>query len=322
MNCLSQMEACPGKYCARTVLNESACVLTDCQRCERGFRPDQSLCVPCVHPAQLYDYMYLVFMFNISVVLHFFYVDKSFSLVKKKKNNLKDSKIAVVYALPLVECIMALITTFLVFPPYGSLKLNACELKELSDWYSVLFNPQIDYDNQLNCTQEIVYPFYSFVMVYFLLVVAYMLALRPIGKRLLFQNSIYSIFLNKSTFSALYFVPMLFLIHTMAAGVIYYTYPVITLVVFLISNNFHLSRSVNEELNKNSLIDSLKRMTNKRNLFIQLVHVYFYLFGIVALTRLRTWYDLFYLLCVPLPLAFFMMSYKHTNPKRLSTYWE
>lgn len=65
-------------------------------------------------------------------------------------------RIAVVYALPLVECIMALITTFLVFPPYGSLELNACELKELSDWYSVLFNPQIDYDNQLNCTQEVI----------------------------------------------------------------------------------------------------------------------------------------------------------------------
>lgn len=65
------------------------------------------------------------------------------------------NRIALVFAFPLVECFLALITTFLLYPPYGSLNINSCQPKELSDWYSVLHNPQINYDTQLNCTQEV-----------------------------------------------------------------------------------------------------------------------------------------------------------------------
>ena len=31
MDCLSDLKECPGKYCARTVLNASVCLLTECQ---------------------------------------------------------------------------------------------------------------------------------------------------------------------------------------------------------------------------------------------------------------------------------------------------
>ncbi|CAF0715306.1 unnamed protein product [Brachionus calyciflorus] len=327
-NCLSflktQYDPCPGKYCARSLINSTNCIFSECQKCERGYRSnkDYDLCLECNEHAKLYDYMYLLFMFNVTVILHFYYIDKSFSNLKKKKNNLSTKKIAIIYALPLIECILSLCLSILVFPPFGSILLTSCNINGMEDWYSVFYNPQVDYYNQLNCTHEVVYPFYSLVMVFLLLVIFNMLLIRTVAKKFVFDNNIYNIFLNKSTFAALYFIPILFLVHTIAGGIIYYTYPFATIVGFLISNNFHLTSAFKENFQKSRIINSLKLLVNKRNLFIQLIHVYFYLFAIISLTKLQSVYDLLYLLCVPIPLVFFFISYKHSDPKRLNWHWE
>ncbi len=47
-----------------------------------------------------------------------------------------------------------------------------------------------------------------------------MLILRGLAKRFIFDNRIYAEYLNKATFAALYFYPILFIVHVVAAGII------------------------------------------------------------------------------------------------------
>lgn len=58
-------------------------------------------------------------------------------------------------------------------------------------------------------------------MVFFLISIVLMIVLRSIAKRLfLYDNRIYIDNLNRSTFAALYFIPVLFLVHIIAGGII------------------------------------------------------------------------------------------------------
>jgi hypothetical protein len=58
----------------------------------------------------------------------------------------------------LLESVMAAVLTLLLVEPYGSLRVRSCPVNKLSDWYSMLLNPQPNYSKTLYCTQEIVYP--------------------------------------------------------------------------------------------------------------------------------------------------------------------
>lgn len=58
----------------------------------------------------------------------------------------------------LLESVVAAILTLLLVEPYGSLRVRSCPVTKLSDWYSMLLNPQPNYAQKLYCTQEIVYP--------------------------------------------------------------------------------------------------------------------------------------------------------------------
>ena len=40
----------------------------------------------------------------------------------------------------------------------GSLSLNTCGVQQLSDWYTVFFNPKQHHVHETHCTQEAVYP--------------------------------------------------------------------------------------------------------------------------------------------------------------------
>lgn len=106
-------------------------------------------------------------------------------------------------------------------------------------------------------------------MLFYVLSVVIMLILRGLAKRLILTNRIYVEYLNKATFAALYFYPIMFIIHVVAAGVIcmhisliFYdlliefiddfffidsTFPLITMFVFLISSNIHLSNVFKNE---------------------------------------------------------------------------
>lgn len=62
------------------------------KKCPRGYRPSTSslfnVCQPCANDLTLYDYMYLGFMLNTSLVLHFLFTDHSLQIIEKKTHYL------------------------------------------------------------------------------------------------------------------------------------------------------------------------------------------------------------------------------------------
>lgn len=58
----------------------------------------------------------------------------------------------------LFECSAAAVLTLLVNDPVGLLSIRSCRVQMLSDWYTMLYNPSLDYITTLHCTQEAVFP--------------------------------------------------------------------------------------------------------------------------------------------------------------------
>ena len=52
----------------------------------------------------------------------------------------------------------AAIITLLSNEPYGLFTLKSCPVQTLSDWYTLLHNPNPNYEETLHCAQEAVYP--------------------------------------------------------------------------------------------------------------------------------------------------------------------
>ena len=99
-----------------------------------------------------------------------------------------------------------------------------------------------------------------------------------------------------------------------------YTYPYITITLFLVANAFYLCSEFKEmPLGSNSLISTviftIKLFKKPRHIFMILIHWYFYAFSVIAIVAFKARpYDYFYLLFVPTPLIFFVISYKHSDP--------
>jgi len=321
-------EECPGRYCGRILLNEINCTFSQCQKCPRGYRPSTSslfnVCQPCANDLTLYDYMYLGFMLNTSLVLHFLFTDHSLQIIEKKTHYLNYLKTLALYLFSFFECSSAFILTILIYSPANRLfRMQTCSVESIYDWYTLFFNPYIDYYNKLNCSQEIVYPLFSFLIVFFLLSILVMVCTRPIFLRLLFKDKSTLKLLDKPIFAALYFFPVLIVCHIMAGGILYYSYPVITIIFFLISNAFYLCKefkSNQSHISNSNLISNIKfalnLFTKPRHLFLILAHWYFYAFSLIAIVEFRLFFfNYYYLLFVPGPLVFFVISYKFTDPK-------
>lgn len=318
----SDFKECPGRYCGRVLLNDTSCAFSECQKCPRGYRPTElDVCKLCDNDLSLYDYMYLGFMLNFSIMLNFIFIDRSLRLIHKKAYDLSWLKIFSTYLLSLFECVIAFFLTIVLFSPTNNLKLRTCSVESIYDWYSIFFNPYIDYYQKLNCSQEIVYPLYSFCLVFFLLAIFIMMCLRPIFLKLVIKDKIISTILNQPTFAALYFYPLLILLQVIAGGLLYYTYPYITIIVSLITKAFYLCGEFKHMPSEDrsfidTIIFSLKLFKKTRHVFTIAIHWYFYSFSIIAIAALRPHaYDYTYLLLVPAPLIFFVLSYNFTDPK-------
>lgn len=327
--CLSNLkldldyEKCPGRYCGRILLDYVNCTFSKCQKCPRGYRAsDLDICKLCTNYLSLYDYMYLGFMLNFAIILNFIFIDRSLWLIYQKSYAFNWLKISGIYFFSMIECIIAFFLTILIFSPTNDLTLRTCSVESINDWYSIFFNPYIDYYHKLNCSQEIVYPLYSFCLVFFLLAIFIMVCFRPFFLRLFIKDKIISKILNQPTFAALYFYPLLIIIHVVAGGFLYYTYPYITVTLFLIANAYYLCDEFKEMSSSGSnsllktIIFTLKLFKKPRHVFMIALHWYFYSFSIIAIAAFKSHvYNYFYLLFVPTPLIFFVISYKHSNPE-------
>lgn len=130
-----------------------------------------------------------------------------------------------------------------------------------------------------------------------------------------------------------------------------YSYPVLTLILFLITNAIHLTVAFKNETRYQSLnhfvsiltwCELLKLLKNRlfflslkgdiyyksikiykepRNIFITLIHIFFYAYAIISLTRLEELlFSLLILILIPFPILFFIISYKFTNPSDHKNY--
>ncbi|XP_031833682.2 JNK1/MAPK8-associated membrane protein isoform X2 [Nomia melanderi] len=280
---LNSFTRCPGLYCGRELLPDGN--WTDCGACPRGFRANtSSICVPCNDEPMFYDWLYLGFMALLALVLHWFCIDK---------------------------VVAASLITLQVTEPIGTFRITSCRATKLSDWYTLLHNPSPNYEESLHCTQEAVYPLYTMVFIFYALGIAIMLLIRPlIAKKFLPVQGKFSIY------AALYFYPILALLHAVGGGLIYYSFPHITIILSVLSNAAHFAFKLNQTM-KSLLVSSV---SNMKNVIVILGHWLLHGYGIVSIATL---YGLnihpAMLALVPLPALFYILTARFTDPEKLHT---
>ncbi|XP_063426172.1 JNK1/MAPK8-associated membrane protein-like isoform X2 [Mytilus trossulus] len=291
-------EKCPGLYCGRTLQNGT---LSNCGACVRGYQPDDSsensICKRCEEEPSFYDWLFLGFMALLSLLLHWFFID----FTNRRKNNL-----IILHVSAFIESVLSGIVTILLVDPIGTFNIRSCKVKQLSDWYSMLYNPSPNYTTTLHCTQEIVYPLYTICMIYYAFSLLFMMLFRPlISYRCVDTKG------TKSIYAALYFHPILIVLQAMFGGLLYYAFPYIMLVISLVTSAAHLaSTNVLEvkQLFKNNFCDA-------RNLIILVGHWILHAYAIISMTQLTNLtFHLSLLATVPLPVFFYICTVKFTDP--------
>lgn len=292
-----EKEKCPGLYCGRRIYDNGS-ISDTCGACVRGQQPDNdTICRPCEGEPSFYDWMFLGFMALLSLLLHWFFIDFT---------NKRKQKIFILHLSALIESVLSAIITVLLVEPIGSFRIRSCQVKRLSDWYSMLYNPSPDYTTTLHCTQEIVYPLYTICMIYYAFSLLLMMLVRPLLSIKCVETKG-----TKSIYAALYFHPILIVLQAMFGGLLYYAFPYILLVMSLITSAAHLSCSDTQsvkELFKENFCDA-------RNLIILVGHWILHAYAIVSMTQLTDMtFHLSLLALVPLPVLFYICTVKFTDP--------
>lgn len=210
----------------------------------------------------------------------------------------------------MLEVTLSAILTLLLAEPRWQFTLSACQVNGLADWYPLLHNPSPNYGPALHCTHETVYPRFSIVFVFYGLCLVSMLVLRPfLASKLLPHRG------RNSIYAALYFLPTLAAIHMSLGGVVYYSYPYITLLASLVSCAAHFAFKLDQSLR--SLVVS--SFTDSRNLTILVGHWALHAYGILAITELRQLsLHLSLLGLVPTPALFYVLTARFTDPARIN----
>ncbi|KAF6204861.1 hypothetical protein GE061_019024 [Apolygus lucorum] len=240
------------------------------------------------------------------LVLHWFCIDNTTPFRGKLSQGA-----LILHISALVEILLAATATILLVEPYWEFDLKACPVKSLSDWYTLFHNPRPNYDATLHCTQEAVYPLHTMVFIFYGLSVGMMSLIRP---------WLVHFFLPKTggitVYAALYFFPILALLHAVFGGLIYYTFPYIVIVLSVISNAAHFAFKIDQSMK--ALIKST--VTNIRNLLIVLGHWVVHGYGIISLTQLgEPVFHTALLGLVPLPAVFYILTARFTDPHKLHT---
>lgn len=66
--------------------------------------------------------------------------------------------IIILHATAFFEVLLSCILSLLLSHPMGNLNIRSCQVRTISDWYTLLHNPTPNYENKIHCTQEAVYP--------------------------------------------------------------------------------------------------------------------------------------------------------------------
>lgn len=296
-----KMEHCPGLYCARPMPGDN------CTACPRGYRAIDSLCEKCEETPTFYDWLYLGFMALLCLVLHWFFID----LTAKRKSFTKGVFLTHVSAF--VECLVAAVVTLLLVQPKGSLTVNSCHVQQLADWYTLFHNPKPWYSGSIgtvHCTHEAVYPLYTLVFIYYALCLLLLLILRPLVVKVFSCTHAGS----RAVYAALYFIPILTMIHAVFCGLLYYSFPYVMVVVSLVTSATHFAIQLDQSV-KSLLWSCLK---DKRNVAVILGHWILHAYCIVAITQLSNpTFHAPLIALVPLPTLFYIVTVNFTDPEKL-----
>lgn len=296
---LKKTKKCPGLYCGRTGESET------CGACPRGYRPDSfSACRKCDDRLTFYDALYLGFMALLSLVLHWFFIDLLCPTRSKRS-------VIVLHLSALVESVVSALVTLVLSDPVGSLQIRSCRVQQLSDWYTMLYNPTPNYKDTLHCTQEIVYPLYTIVMIYYAFSLVLMMLFRPFIAYKFVEGRA-----NGSIYAALYFLPILIISQAVFGGLIYYSFPYIILVVSVVTNAVHFAFMEEE-----SIVQMIKLcFTSARHAVILFGHWLLHAYGIVALTRMDTpIVNASLIALIPFPAIFYILTVSFTDPSNLDS---
>jgi hypothetical protein len=289
---------CPGLYCGRSQINESH--NSECGQCQRGWKVGNnthSLCQKCDQAPEMYDWLFLAFHVIFVTVLHFIAIDH-----RRRSFN---REVIIMHTCALAEVTVAAVATLLINDPKGSLEITSCRVRHLSDWYSFLHNPNPNYEETLHCTQEVVYPLYTMIFMFYVLCGILMLILRPlVTSKFYFRRG------KNAVYAALYFLPILAVIHAVAGGLVYISYPFIVFVLSVISSASHFAFKLDQSAR--ALVTGCFK--NSRDLIILIGHWGLHAFGILAITQSMTVFNLSLIALVPLPALFYVATAKFTDP--------
>lgn len=294
--------ACPGWYCGKILLANGE--TSECGPCPRGFRRNETtfICEPCMDNPTFYDWLYLGFMVLLVLISHWFFID----MVSSRRSFSKD--ILIIHATAFSEVFLAGLLTLLISHPMGNLKIHSCKVRTISDWYTLFHNPTPNYDKKIHCTHEAVYPLYTIVFLFFVLSLLLMLIVRPwVCNKYLPRQS------KKSIYAALYFIPILVLVHALVGGLLYYSYPYLVVILSIVSCAAHFAVKMDQSIS--SLI--MTTLVEPRNIVILVGHWCLHAYGIISITQFTNLkvHGLMILL-VPLPALFYIFTARFTDPSK------
>ncbi|KAK0413260.1 hypothetical protein QR680_006694 [Steinernema hermaphroditum] len=225
-----ESQNCPG-FCGRNVLGDNTSfdqpLYSDCGACEWGYRAiNKFACTPCTTQIEAYDYLYLVFNAIATCLVHCFFIH----YYAVRANTQHSLRTMLGHLSCFLESLCAFLLSVLVLPPMGSPFLHGCTHSGLREWYPMFYNPFFMHVKKLRCTYEIVYPLYSLPFIFFALNLFFLMIFRSIYCIYASRNVLFS---SKPYYAALWALPVISTVHATLAGIIYYSFPYLSLLTSL-----------------------------------------------------------------------------------------
>nr|CAG4645742.1 EOG090X0BGA [Lynceus sp. MCZ IZ 141354] len=301
---VAALSHCPGAFCGREWLPEQN-LWSECGACNWGSRANKtSACIPCSDEPTPYDWFYLSAMALAIFLSHTAAIDTALNHTRLSWRTL------VIYSSALTEVIIAGMVTVLLIEPTGTFSLTICRQQQLADWYTIFHNPTPNYQETLYCAQEAVYPLYSMVFIFLAVAIVLLVIFRPLFQLLLEEEDRQRA--KWAIYAALYFIPIMAVLHAMFAGLIYLGFPYVFILWSITSNGIHLATQ--PEQNWRWLLKNT--FTNGRYLAILALHCLMGGFGIVSVSQFSD--PVFHgtlLVLVPMPTLLYIAMVKCTDPK-------
>ncbi|RZF44993.1 hypothetical protein LSTR_LSTR001954 [Laodelphax striatellus] len=307
MEKIREVARCPGLYCGRYLLENGN--WSECGACPRGFKVNEtSLCAPCTDQPVFYDWLYLGFMVLLPLIFHIFCIDNISSV---RTSYSSTTGILVLHLSAFLEVGIAAVLTLYLADPMGTFEVRSCRVRMLSDWYTLLHNPNPNFEETIHCTQEAVYPLYTMVLVFYAFSVCLMMLIRPwLAKYFVPKGG------KVTIYAALYLYPILALLHSVFGGLIYYSFPYIIIILSVISSAGHFAVELDQTM-RNLILSTVRDV---RNAVIVIGHWALHAYGIVALTELKDpVFHLTLMALVPLPAIFYILTARFTDPHKVHT---